>query len=117
VKSPKDDMESLAYVLVYLLRGSLPWQSLQAKSDEELHSLTLERKRQAEEELFEGLPTEFKSFYKHVCHYFSERKLDYSYLRRTFRNLFHRKGFKYDFVFDWTELKFAQAVKEKEIGV
>ena len=29
-----------------------------------------------------------------------------SYLRQLFRNLFHRQGFTYDYVFDWNMLKF-----------
>lgn len=33
-------------------------------------------------------------------------KPDYSYLRQLFRNLFHRQGFSYDYVFDWNMLKF-----------
>ena len=33
-------------------------------------------------------------------------KPDYSYLRQLFRNLFHRQGFTYDYVFDWNMLKF-----------
>ena len=28
-----------------------------------------------------------------------------SYLRQLFRNLFHRQGFTYDYVFDWNMLK------------
>jgi hypothetical protein len=30
----------------------------------------------------------------------------FSYLRQLFRNLFHRQGFTYDYVFDWNMLKF-----------
>jgi len=32
-------------------------------------------------------------------------KPDYSYLRQLFRNLFHKQGFTYDYVFDWNMLK------------
>ncbi len=35
-------------------------------------------------------------------------KPDYSYLRQLFRNLFHRQGFTYDYIFDWNMLKFVR---------
>ncbi|EEC04452.1 casein kinase, putative [Ixodes scapularis] len=35
-----------------------------------------------------------------------DEKPDYSYLRQLLRNLFHRQGFTYDYVFDWNMLKF-----------
>uniref|UniRef100_A0A669DMT4 non-specific serine/threonine protein kinase n=1 Tax=Oreochromis niloticus TaxID=8128 RepID=A0A669DMT4_ORENI len=43
-------------------------------------------------------------------------KPDYSYLRQLFRNLFHRQGFSYDYVFDWNMLKFGanRAVEDAE---
>lgn len=37
-------------------------------------------------------------------------KPDYSYLRQLFRNLFHRQGFSYDYVFDWNMLKFVSVL-------
>jgi hypothetical protein len=32
-------------------------------------------------------------------------KPDYAYLRQLFRNLFHRHGYAYDYIFDWNLLK------------
>ncbi len=34
-----------------------------------------------------------------------EEKPDYAYLRQLIRNLFHRQGFSYDYVFDWNVIK------------
>ena len=33
-----------------------------------------------------------------------EEKPDYAYLRQLIRNLFHRQGFSYDYVFDWNAI-------------
>ena len=40
-----------------------------------------------------------------------EEKPDYSYLRQLVRNLFHRQGFSYDYVFDWNAMKSAEGGK------
>jgi hypothetical protein len=102
-------MESLGYVLLYFLRGSLPWQGLKAKSREQKEKLILEKKQSAEDcGLFENLPEEFKKYFKHVR---SDKKLNHTYLLRLFRNLFRRNGFEYDDVFDWTVLKFLEELE------
>ncbi|KAJ6336935.1 hypothetical protein OIU76_006744 [Salix suchowensis] len=48
----------------------------------------------------------------HTFHYCRslrfEDKPDYSYLKRLFRDLFIREGYQFDYVFDWTVLKYPQ---------
>ncbi|KZV50513.1 casein kinase I [Dorcoceras hygrometricum] len=41
--------------------------------------------------------------------YRAEDKPDYAYLKRIFRDLFIREGFQFDYVFDWTILKYQQS--------
>jgi hypothetical protein len=40
--------------------------------------------------------------------------LSFSYLRQLFRNLFHKQGFTYDYVFDWNMLKFGGSRPESD---
>ena len=40
----------------------------------------------------------------------------YSYLRQLFRNLFHKQGFTYDYVFDWNMLKFGGGHRQDSSG-
>lgn len=42
--SRRDDMESLAYVLIYFLKGNLPWQNLKASSIQEKFANILNKK-------------------------------------------------------------------------
>ncbi|KAF1958941.1 kinase-like protein [Byssothecium circinans] len=108
-QSPRDDMESLGYALLYFLKGSLPWQGLRCKSKEK-EKIILETKRQAEKRsLFNGVPAEFKKYFELIR---LDKKLAYGRLRRLFRDLFHREHFQYDNVFDWTILKF---LEEQEV--
>jgi len=44
-------------------------------------------------------------------------KPDYSRLRRIFRDLFVRRGFDHDYVFDWTILKYMESLQEQPQGV
>ena len=40
----RDDIESLAYVLIYLLKGVLPWQNLKGASRQEKYERIMEKK-------------------------------------------------------------------------
>jgi len=87
-QSPCDDLESLGYVLLYFLRGSLPWQGIKAGSQEQKEKFILERKQSAEEcGLFTDLPEEFKKYFKHVCSLRSDETPNYTYLCRLFHSL------------------------------
>lgn len=58
--------------------------------------------------------------YLNVCRTLRfEEKPDYSYLRQLFRQLFHRQGFTYDYVFDWNMLKFVseQQLKQQQLQI
>lgn len=44
---------------------------------------------------------EFRSYFEHVRSLRFDDRPDYDYLKRLFRELFFRKGFEYDNLFDW----------------
>ncbi len=60
------------------------------------------------EELCKGFPAEFATYLNYCKTLRFDEKPDYSYLRQLLRNLFHRQGFTYDYVFDWNMLKFVR---------
>ncbi|XP_057722354.1 casein kinase 1-like protein 9 [Arachis stenosperma] len=108
-QSRRDDLESLGYVLMYFLRGSLPWQGLKAGTKKQKYDKISEKKISTSiESLCKNYPSEFVSYF-HYCRALRfEDKPDYSYLKRLFRDLFIREGYQFDYVFDWTILKYPQ---------
>ncbi|CAH9093748.1 unnamed protein product [Cuscuta europaea] len=108
-QSRRDDLESLGYVLMYFLRGSLPWQGLRAGTKKQKYDKISEKKMLTPiEVLCKSYPSEFISYFHYCRSLRFEDKPDYSYLKRLFRDLFIREGYQFDFVFDWTILKYPQ---------
>ncbi|KAJ6942330.1 casein kinase 1-like protein 2 [Populus alba x Populus x berolinensis] len=109
-QSRRDDLESLGYVLMYFLRGSLPWQGLKAGTKKQKYEKISEKKVSTSiEALCRGYPTEFASYFHYCRSLRFDDKPDYAYLKRLFRDLFIREGFQFDYVFDWTILKYQQS--------
>eukprot|EP01018_Ginkgo_biloba_P020721 Gb_29196 [translate_table: standard] len=108
-QSRRDDMESLGYVLMYFLRGSLPWQGLKAGTKKQKYEKIGEKKVTTPiEVLCKSYPSEFAKYFHHCRQLRFDDKPDYAYLKRIFRDLFIHEGFQFDYVFDWTILKYQQ---------
>lgn len=59
-QSRRDDLETLAYVFIYFLKGSLPWQGLRVTQIREKYAKIKEKKMQTTiEELCRDIPPEF----------------------------------------------------------
>lgn len=109
-QSRRDDLESLGYVFMYLLRGSLPWQGLKAGTKVQKYDKISEKKMTTPiEVLCKSYPSEFASYFHYCRSLHFDDKPDYAYLKRIFRDLFIREGFQFDYVFDWTILKYQQS--------
>ncbi|ESK86328.1 casein kinase i [Moniliophthora roreri MCA 2997] len=115
--SRRDDLESLAYMLIYFLRGTLPWRKLRAPThppagvdpatyNPTTHTWNLIRdaklKVEKDDTLCKGLPEEFSVFYKYTRHLSFTDLPDYDGLRALFRGLAERANIEYDGVFDWS---------------
>ncbi|KAK4391813.1 Casein kinase-like protein 2 [Sesamum angolense] len=114
-QSRRDDLESLGFVLMYFLRGSLPWQGLKAGTKKQKYEKISEKKVSTSiEALCRGYPTEFASYFHYCRSLRFEDKPDYAYLKRIFRDLFIREGLvvlvsNSTMFFDWTILKYQQS--------
>ncbi|CAI0419939.1 unnamed protein product [Linum tenue] len=89
---------------------SLPWQGLRAGTKKQKYEKISEKKVSTSiEALCRGYPTEFASYFHYCRSLRFDDKPDYAYLKRLFRDLFIREGFQFDYVFDWTILKYQQS--------
>ena len=81
--SRRDDLESLCYVLVYFLKGSLPWSKIKNKNKIEKYKMILNNKKKISDEMLIGDSNniEFIKFLKYCRNLKFEEKPDYDYLR------------------------------------
>lgn len=105
-QSRRDDLESLGYVFLYFLRGSLPWQGLKGATKKQKYDKICEKKVATPiEVLCKFHHVEFISYFQYCRSLTFEQRPDYGFLKRLFRDLFTREGYDFDYVFDWTVLK------------
>jgi casein kinase 1 epsilon len=100
----RDDLESLGFVLIYMLVGRLPWQgNHNAKTKAEMYSRIKSMKsRMTISELCANVPKEFATYLHYVRSLSFTAQPDYDFLRGLFASLFKRKKFEYDGRYDWT---------------
>ena len=102
-QSRRDDLEGLAYVLIYLLRGSLPWQGLPAKSTSDRYRQILSHKMSTPiSTLCHGLPPEIAHILTYARSLSFAESPDYSSLRKQLKEMMARLGALYDFRYDWS---------------
>lgn len=102
-QSRRDDLEAIGYVLIYFLKGYLPWQGIKANNKQEKYHKIMEKKMTTPVEvLCKGLPIEFSTYLNYCRTLRFEDKPDYGYLRKMFKELFIREGFELDYMYDWT---------------
>ena len=102
-QSRRDDLESVGYVLMYLLRGSLPWQGLQAKTKEERYKKILKKKIDITSyDLCIGFPSEFEKYIEYTRNLQYTEDPKYDILKGLFKKVMKRESFKLDYIYDWT---------------
>jgi len=93
-QSRRDDLESVGYVLVYTLRGSLPWQGLQIKPNEDRYVKIMQKKEDTKvEEICKGYPEEFMTLINYCRALKFEERPNYESLRGLMREIATRNGF------------------------
>ena len=103
-QSRRDDIESIGYVLMYFLLGSLPWQGLKIKQGEEQFQKIAEKKYNTPfEELCRGQPNEFLMYFKHVDQLEFEEEPKYDFLISLFQEMINKYCNNCYYEFDWNK--------------
>ena len=101
-QSRRDDLESVGYVLMYFLRGRLPWQGIQVKNKEDRYRKIMEKKiATSAEELCKGFPKQFEDYVNYSKKLQYEEDPDYNYLKNLFVSCLKEENFKIDCYYDW----------------
>ena len=118
-QSRRDDLESVGYVLMYFLRGSLPWQGLKIKNKEERYNKILEIKKEiSSEELCKNFPKQFFEFVEYSKTLEYEEEPNYDMLKKKFLSLLNDSKSTFDYIYDWTteeDLKYRKEGKKIQI--
>ena len=101
-QSRRDDLEAIGYVLMYFLKGRLPWQGLINKNKDERYLRIMEVKRDTTpEDLCKGFPSEFEKYISYTRNLEYEQDPDYEYLKNLFLNVLKDEGYNLDYYYDW----------------
>jgi len=101
-QSRRDDLESIGFLLIYFMKGKLPWQGLKAKDKYEKYEKIKQRKQETSlEELCSDLPIEFYNYMTHVRNLQYDECPDYALLESIFENGLRERGMSDDGIFDW----------------
>ena len=87
--SRRDDLEAIGYMLIYFLKGSLPWQGIKGKkinnSKKQLEAIGEVKMCTSLDTLCYGLPGCFKEFLKYCKSLKFDETVDYQYILNLFK--------------------------------
>ena len=89
-QSRRDDLESLGYMLIFLMKNYLPWISIEDEkicSKSKLEKVCSTKILTTTKELCKNLPNEFSKYIDYCRELYFEQKPDYNYLRNLFYNI------------------------------
>ena len=116
-QSRRDDIEGIAYNLIYLARGKLPWQGVKTKNKKEKHKKIMESKLAFTPDILcKDLPKEFVNLLKYSRELEFEEKPDYKDIKLMFKNYIVKNGGSLNWEFDWDKQKLEDRKEEEEDG-
>eukprot|EP00929_Paragymnodinium_shiwhaense_P049741 TRINITY_DN25076_c0_g1_i1.p1 TRINITY_DN25076_c0_g1~~TRINITY_DN25076_c0_g1_i1.p1 ORF type:complete len:356 (-),score=94.08 TRINITY_DN25076_c0_g1_i1:120-1187(-) len=104
-QSRRDDLEAIGHMLMYFLRGALPWSGLDAKTKQEKYRKIMEKKEQVPlAELCNGYPDAFQNYLHYARELQFTDRPDYDHLQNLFAAVRKKEfGGCEDWAFEWYE--------------
>ena len=93
----RDDLESLAYILIYFIRGSLPWLGLK------VDRVTRSKQNTSHHILCKGVPLPLSTLLEYSRSLPFDAKPNYDYLCDLFDSHLLQEGLTNDLSFDWDD--------------
>ena len=116
-QSRRDDLESIGYMLIYFLKGKLPWQGIKGKNKldkmKKIYNIKLKTDLS---KLCKNCPKEFLLYMKYCKRLRYTEKPDYFYLKQIFRSLFKKKKYRFNLNYDWDKLLSEDNALSEEIN-
>lgn len=87
-QSRRDDLEAVGHMLLYFLRGKLPWSGLEAKTKKEKYEKIKKKKESTDlSALCAGFPDAFETYLRYARELGFKDRPDYVYLRKLFSDM------------------------------
>ena len=104
----RDDLESLFYIIIYFIKGELPWQNIKSKTRAEKYTKIFEIKKMVTEngELIDGLPLEMGKILEYILGLNFVEKPNYLMMKNAIELILNKLNFSNDLQFDWYNLDF-----------
>ena len=117
-QSRKDDLESIGYMLIYLIKSHLPWDNIKIDNKRSSYLKFSQYKKNISPELLcNNLPEEFTDYIKYVRNLNFEDEPDYNYLKSLFQIMLNKQGFEEKKIFfSWINENNISRIK-KEINL
>lgn len=117
-QSRRDDLESMMYILIYFLKGKLPWQDIKAKQKQERQEKIMKIKSETKvDELCEDLPEEFAILLRYAKQLRFEETPSYVKFEKNFQNVIDKlkeeENVEKKFNYIWEKLLFDNYIKTK----
>ena len=90
-QSRRDDLISLGYMIIFFIKKKLPWRyNAKEYNNNEYIKLIQDKQMSGNGKLFEGLPDEFREYFKYTINLKFEQEPNYDYLKSLFNTILRR---------------------------